>query len=187
MSLSEYRRKRDPERTPEPFADAAARGKRPIFVVQRHDARRLHYDFRLERHGALASWAVPKGVPLEPGEKALAVHVEDHPLEYATLPRARSRRASTAPGSVEIWDNGTYELLEEKPNGQLTVALHGKRLRGTWTLVPAHLDGKEQNWLLIKNTDERRGELARVPTARTARCSPRRRTRSRRATTGSSR
>ena len=84
MSLSEYRRKRDPKVTPEPFG-GTKRGKKPIFVVQRHDARRLHYDFRLERNGALASWAVPKGVPLEPGGRALAVHVEDHPLEYATF------------------------------------------------------------------------------------------------------
>ena len=86
MSLSEYRRKRDPEQTSEPFDSAPKKtGRPPIFVVQRHDARRLHYDFRLERDGALASWAVPKGVPLEPGERALAVHVEDHPLDYAGL------------------------------------------------------------------------------------------------------
>ena len=88
--LTEYRRKRDPARTAEPMPAAkrprARRGQpRPIFVVQRHDARRLHYDFRLERDGALASWAVPKGVPLEAGQRALAVHVEDHPLDYATF------------------------------------------------------------------------------------------------------
>jgi bifunctional non-homologous end joining protein LigD len=160
MSLSEYRRKRDPERTPEPFAATPARGKRPIFVVQRHDARRLHYDFRLERHGALASWAVPKGVPLEPGEKALAVHVEDHPLDYATF-HGVIPQGQYGAGSVEIWDQGTYELLEEKPNGQLTIALHGKRLRGTWSLVPAHLDGKEQNWLLVRNSETPRGPARR--------------------------
>jgi bifunctional non-homologous end joining protein LigD len=160
MSLSEYRRKRDPERTPEPFAAAGARGKRPIFVVQRHDARRLHYDFRLERNGALASWAVPKGVPIEPGEKALAVHVEDHPLGYATF-QGEIPQGQYGAGSVEIWDKGTYELLEEKADGQLTVALRGKRLRGTWTLVPAHLDGKEQNWLLIKNSDQAEGSRTR--------------------------
>ena len=108
MPLSEYRRKRDPKKTPEPFGDGKP-GARPIFVVQRHDARNLHYDFRLERDGALASWAVPKGVPMEPGARALAVHVEDHPLEYASFAgeipagtygagtaRARSRSGTTA-------------------------------------------------------------------------------------------
>ena len=80
--LAEYKKKRDPKKTPEPFG-STKRGKKPIFVVQRHAARSLHYDFRLERNGALASWAVPKGPPLEPGQQHLAVHVEDHPLEYA--------------------------------------------------------------------------------------------------------
>ena len=81
--------------------------------MQRHDARRLHYDFRLERNGALASWAVPKGVPLEPGARALAVHVEDHPLDYATS-TGEIPKGQYGAGTVEIWDNGTYELLEEK-------------------------------------------------------------------------
>ena len=152
MSLSEYRKKRDPKVTPEPFG-SKKRGKKPIFVVQRHDARRLHYDFRLERNGALASWAVPKGVPLEPGAKALAVHVEDHPLEYATF-HGEIPAGQYGAGTVEIWDNGTYELLEEKRNGQLTFELHGSRLQGRWSLVPAHMDGKEQNWLLIKRHDD---------------------------------
>ena len=93
--LAEYEKKRDRKKTPEPFG-GKKRGKEPIFVVQRHDARRLHYDFRLERDGALASWAVPKGIPLEPGQRALAVHVEDHPLEYANVrgrdPEGRVRR-----------------------------------------------------------------------------------------------
>ena len=149
--LSEYRRKRDPAKTPEPFGKGKA-GTKPIFVVQRHDARRLHYDFRLERDGALASWAVPKGVPLEPGARSLAVHVEDHPLEYATF-HGEIPKGQYGAGSVEIWDNGTYDLLEEKRNGQLTFELHGTRLQGRWTLVPAHLDGKEENWLLIKGHD----------------------------------
>jgi bifunctional non-homologous end joining protein LigD len=152
VSLSEYRRKRDPKKTPEPFG-GGTKGKAPIFVIQRHDARRLHYDFRLERNGALASWAVPKGVPVEPGAKSLAVHVEDHPLQYATF-HGEIPKGEYGAGTVEIWDNGTYELLEEKRNGQLTVELHGKRLNGRWTLVPAHLDGKEENWLLIKGHDE---------------------------------
>jgi bifunctional non-homologous end joining protein LigD len=151
-SLSEYKRKRDPNVTPEPFG-SSKRGKKPIFVVQRHDARRLHYDFRLERNGALASWAVPKGVPLEPAARALAVHVEDHPLEYAKF-HGEIPKGQYGAGSVEIFDTGTYDLLEEKRNGQLTFELHGKRLKGRWTLVPAHLDGKEQNWLLIKGHDD---------------------------------
>jgi len=165
MTLDDYRRKRDPKQTPEPFG-GNARGGRPIFVVQRHDARRLHYDFRLERDGALASWAVPKGVPLEPGERALAVHVEDHPLEYASF-HGEIPKGNYGAGSVEIWDHGTYELVEEKRNGQLKVRLAGERLQGTWTLVPAHLDGKEQNWLLIRSH-----EIDTVPGTVTSRYKP---------------
>src|SRR5581483_2890741 len=141
----------DPKETPEPFG-GRKRGKQPTFVIQRHDARRLHYDFRLERDGVLLSWAVPKGVPLEPGARALAVHVEDHPLEYAKF-HGRIPAGQYGAGTVEIWDSGTYELLEEKRNGQLKVRLHGRRLDGVWTLVPARLDGKEENWLLIRSHD----------------------------------
>jgi bifunctional non-homologous end joining protein LigD len=157
VSLGEYRRKRDPKKTPEPFGEGR-RGKQPIFVIQRHDARRLHYDFRLERNGALASWAVPKGVPLERGAKALAVHVEDHPLEYATF-HGEIPAGQYGAGSVEIWDHGTWELEEEKANGELTFLLHGERLEGRWTLVPAHMDGKEQNWLLVKRHDDDGAEV----------------------------
>ncbi len=146
--MGDYRRKRDAKRTPEPFA-GGKRGKRPIFVVQRHDASRLHYDFRLERAGALASWAVPKGVPLEPGTQHLAVHVEDHPLGYATF-EGEIPKGNYGAGTVEIWDHGTYELVEEKPDGGLTVHLHGERLEGQWTLVPAKLSGDPKNWLLVK-------------------------------------
>ncbi|MGN6429574.1 MAG: DNA ligase D [Gaiellaceae bacterium] len=151
--LTEYRRKRDPKKTSEPFGAGKRRTKQPIFVVQRHDARRLHYDFRLERNGALASWAVPKGVPLELGQRALAVHVEDHPLDYATF-EGEIPKGQYGAGTVEIWDRGTYELVEEKRDGGLTVRLHGKRLDGTWTLVPAHLDGDPKNWLLLRKRDE---------------------------------
>jgi bifunctional non-homologous end joining protein LigD len=147
-SLHDYRRKRDPERTPEPFGRGRG-GQAPIFVVQRHDATRLHYDFRLERDGALASWAVPKGVPLEPGTQHLAVHVEDHPLDYATF-EGEIPKGNYGAGTVEIWDRGTYELVEEKPDGGLTVHLHGERLEGLWTLVPAKLSGDPKNWLLVK-------------------------------------
>ena len=149
MSLDEYRRKRDRERTPEPFSSGRKRRGPPRFVVQRHDARRLHYDFRLERAGALASWAVPKGVPLRKGERHLAVHVEDHPLEYGDF-EGSIPAGEYGAGTVEIWDRGTYELLEEKGDGGLTVALTGERLEGVWTLVPAALDGNEKNWLLFR-------------------------------------
>src|SRR5207247_10939105 len=116
----------------------------PLFVGQRHRSRGLHYDFRLERDGVLASWAVPKGVPLDPGQQRLAVHVEDHPLEYATF-EGEIPAGQYGAGSVEIWDSGTYELLEEKKDGDLTVRLHGDRLQGTWALVPAHLSGDPNN------------------------------------------
>src|SRR5438105_4438221 len=150
--LSDYRRKRDPKATPEPFTGRRKRTKEPIFVVQRHDARRLHYDFRLERDGALASWAVPNGVPLEPGQRHLAVHVEDHPLDYASF-EGEIPQGNYGAGTVEIWDTGTYELVEEKRDGGLTVRLKGERLDGLWTLVPAKLSGDPKNWLLIRKRD----------------------------------
>ena len=152
-SLDDYRRKRDPRTTPEPFGSAGA-GDAPRFVIQRHDARRLHYDLRLERNGALASWAVPKGLPLNSGERHLAVHVEDHPLEYASFEGVIPAGQYGA-GTVEIWDSGRYELLEEKRDGGLTFRLHGERANGVWTLVPAHLDGDERNWLLLRKDAER--------------------------------
>jgi bifunctional non-homologous end joining protein LigD len=145
--LGEYRRKRDPGRTPEPFGGESRDA--PLFVIQRHDARRLHYDLRLERDGALASWAVPKGLPFRAGERHLAVHVEDHPLDYASFEGVIPTGEYGA-GAVEIWDRGTYELLEEKRGGGLTFRLQGERAQGIWTLVPARLDGKEQNWLLLR-------------------------------------
>ena len=137
------------------------RAARRSFVIQRHDARRLHYDLRLERDGALASWAVPKGLPLEAGERHLAVHVEDHPLDYGSFEGVIPAGEYGA-GTVEIWDRGTYELLEEKRNGGLTVHLHGERVDGVWTLVPARLDGDERNWLLLRKDA---AEAARGPGA----------------------
>jgi bifunctional non-homologous end joining protein LigD len=155
--LRAYQGKRDPKATPEPFPDEKGRrrmkAKAPMFVVQRHDARSLHYDFRLERNGALASWAVPKGVPLEPGTQHLAVHVEDHPLEYATF-EGEIPKGQYGAGTVEIWDSGTYELVEEKKDGGLTFRLHGTKLEGLWALVPAHLSGQEKNWLILRKREE---------------------------------
>jgi bifunctional non-homologous end joining protein LigD len=148
MSLSEYRRRRNQGETPEPFGGGGS-GDRPIFVVQRHAARALHYDFRLERNGVLSSWAVPKGIPLVPGERHLAVHVEDHPLDYATF-EGEIPKGQYGAGTVERWDAGTYEVLEEKRDGGLTVRLSGDRLDGIWALVPAALGGEERNWLLLR-------------------------------------
>jgi bifunctional non-homologous end joining protein LigD len=152
--LRDYRRKRDPAKTPEPFSERRPRkrAKAPVFVVQRHDATRLHYDFRLERNGALASWAVPKGVPLEPGMQHLAVHVEDHPLSYGDF-EGVIPKGNYGAGTVEIWDRGTYELVEEKSDGGLTVHLHGEKLQGLWALVPAKLSGDPKNWLLVRKRD----------------------------------
>jgi bifunctional non-homologous end joining protein LigD len=152
VSLDEYQRKRRRGKTPEPFGAGRGERERPLFVVQRHDARRLHYDFRLERDGALASWAVPKGIPLRSGQRHLAVHVEDHPLDYATF-EGTIPAGEYGAGTVEIWDRGSYELLEEKRNGGLTVRLHGERLDGVWSLVPAKLDGDPKNWLILRKGD----------------------------------
>jgi bifunctional non-homologous end joining protein LigD len=152
--LRDYERKRDRGKTPEPFSDGKRRrGKAPIFVVQRHDASRLHYDFRLERDGVLASWAVPKGVPMEPGSQHLAVHVEDHPLSYGDF-EGVIPKGNYGAGTVEIWDRGTYELVEEKANGGLTVRLHGEKLDGLWSLVPAKLSGDPKNWLLLRKREQ---------------------------------
>ena len=149
------RRSRSPAR--------AAAANEPIFVVQRHDARRLHFDFRIERGGALQSWAVPKGIPLRKGQRHLAVHVEDHPLDYATF-EGEIPAGEYGAGTVEIWDSGHYELVEEKRDGGLTVRLHGERLDGLWTLVPTRIDGNERNWLMIRK-DEGEGGAEPTPPA----------------------
>ena len=96
---------------------------------------------------------MPKGVPLEPGQQHLAVHVEDHPLEYATF-EGEIPKGQYGAGTVEIWDKGTYELVEEKKDGGLTVRLHGERLKGTYALVPAKLSGDPKNWLILRKKDE---------------------------------
>ena len=146
--LGEYRAKRRPGRTPEPFETGTVEGGRR-FVVQRHLARALHYDLRLERDGVLLSWALPRGVPLRAGERALAVHVEDHPLAYAEF-EGEIPAGEYGAGRVEIWDRGIYELVKQRRDGTLTVILAGDRLRGEWALVPAKLDGNERNWLIVR-------------------------------------
>jgi bifunctional non-homologous end joining protein LigD len=152
--LSRYQAKRHAGKTPEPLdSPRGGHGAAPIFVVQRHAARRLHFDFRLERAGALASWALPRGVPLRAGERALAVHVEDHPLSYAGF-EGEIPSGEYGAGDVEVWDHGTYEVVTERPGGRLTVLLHGTRLEGEWALIPAHLDGDEKNWLIVRASKE---------------------------------
>ena len=143
MGLREYQAKRDFEKTSEPKGEKQAGGK-SRFVVQKHQASRLHYDFRLEMDGVLKSWAVPKGVPLEPGVRRLAVQVEDHPVEYIDF-AGEIPEGEYGAGTVEIWDKGEFKL-DKRETGQLEITLAGEKLSGGYVLV--HTDGK--NWLLIK-------------------------------------
>jgi DNA ligase D-like protein (predicted 3'-phosphoesterase) len=143
MSLEEYRRKRDFRRTAEPQGERKA-GEENRFVVHKHQASRLHYDFRLEMDGVLKSWAVPKGMPLETGVRRLAVQTEDHPVEYidfsGTIPEGEY-----GAGTVEIWDSGTYAIEKREP-GEISFVLRGGRLSGGYVLV--HTGDK--NWILLK-------------------------------------
>jgi bifunctional non-homologous end joining protein LigD len=162
MALTEYRRKRDFSKTPEPAGAAVrAAASRPLsFVIQKHAARRLHYDFRLELDGVLKSWAVPRGPSLDPGEKRLAVHVEDHPLEYGGF-EGIIPEGEYGGGSVLLWDRGTWTPLDPDPEaayakGNLKFILDGEKLHGKWVLV--RMAGKaaterHENWLLIKERD----------------------------------
>jgi bifunctional non-homologous end joining protein LigD len=145
--LADYRSKRDAGRTPEPVPDhaastAAADGHSGIFVVQEHHARRLHWDFRLERDGVLVSWALPKGVPDDPGVNHLAVHTEDHPMEYATF-HGQIPRGEYGAGSVSIWDHGTYQATKWDDR-EVKVTLEGQRLSGGYVLFAT--GGK--NWMI---------------------------------------
>ena len=161
--LREYRKKRDFRQTPEPASSKKARpraSKKLRFVVQMHRATRLHFDFRLEAGGALKSWAVPKGPSMDPADKRLAMHVEDHPLDYANF-EGQIPKGNYGAGEVIVWDRGTYELLEgsdpvrEINGGSLKFELHGKKLRGAFALVKIRSrEGAENAWLLIKERDE---------------------------------
>ena len=172
MATSEYRAKRDFKKTAEPSGGAAQKdkGSRNTFVVQKHAATRLHYDFRLELDGVLKSWAVTKGPSLDPLEKRLAVHVEDHPLEYGSF-EGTIPQGQYGGGTVMLWDRGTWTPVGDPrrayAKGNLTFALDGERLKGRWHLVRMHGnrrgDGKRENWLLIKGRDEyadEKGEAA---------------------------
>ena len=163
-SLAAYRRKRKFDRTPEPKGGTPRRGHRPIFVVHKHRASHLHYDFRLELDGVLKSWAVPKGPSLDPHQKRLAIQVEDHPYEYrnfeGTIPKG-----NYGAGEVIVWDRGTYRSAEEGGDdairrglrkGALTIVLRGRKLKGGFSLVRLK---RPKQWLLIKKQDGYAGTL----------------------------
>lgn len=146
MTLDHYRKKRDFKKTPEPKGRSSTKRKKTIFVVQKHAARHLHYDFRLEQNGVLRSWAVPKGPSLDPKDKRLAVMTEDHPLEYANF-EGIIPKGEYGAGTVAIWDQGNWEPISVEED-KLHFILHGKKMKGEWVLVRLKNDPK--NWLLFK-------------------------------------
>ncbi|HSG64144.1 MAG TPA: DNA ligase D [Gammaproteobacteria bacterium] len=164
QKLATYREKRKVDSTPEPFGAAAATGSR--FVVQLHAARARHYDFRLEHGGVLVSWAVPKGPSLDPANKRLAVHVEDHPVDYIHF-EGVIPEGNYGAGAVIVWDRGRWAALKDfdagLEAGKLLFELHGYKLRGRWTLVKTRRGPKD--WLLIKERDSyvREGDGAKLP------------------------
>jgi DNA ligase D-like protein (predicted polymerase)/DNA ligase D-like protein (predicted 3'-phosphoesterase) len=149
--LSEYNAKRDPARTPEPFGEVGdAGGDR--FVVQEHHARRLHYDVRLERDGVLVSWAVPKGLPDEPGAPRMAVHTEDHPLEYLDF-HGEIPRGEYGGGQMTIWDTGHYET-EKWSDDEVAVTLHGERVSGRFVFFKPQRGSGSKDWLVQRRKDD---------------------------------
>ncbi|MBV9764282.1 MAG: DNA ligase D, partial [Acidobacteriaceae bacterium] len=162
MGLKEYARKRHFDKTPEPAPAEMPQkegGRGGFFCVQRHDATRLHYDFRLEVNGVLVSWAVPKGPSLDPTRKALAMKVEDHPFDYGTF-EGNIPEGNYGAGSVMLWDKGSYEVLgepgaqEQLDRGDFKFELHGTKLKGSFAIVHMKHAGKGNEWLLIKKKDE---------------------------------
>ncbi|PLC51654.1 DNA ligase D [Pollutimonas subterranea] len=157
-SLERYKAKRNFSLTSEPTEGGTANEAAPSFVVQKHWASRLHYDFRLELDGTMKSWAVPKGPSFDPADKRMAVHVEDHPISYNTFEGVIPPKQYGA-GKVIIWDKGVWEPLGDAAKGyregKLKFALHGQKLHGRWTLVRMHGKAEKQDpWLLIKEKDE---------------------------------
>ncbi|MEO8712375.1 MAG: DNA polymerase ligase N-terminal domain-containing protein [Parafilimonas sp.] len=167
MSLSLYKKKRSFTKTPEPEGGKSIEKNKLFFVVQKHDASRLHYDFRLEMDGVLKSWAVPKGPSLDPSVKRLAMMVEDHPYDYRNF-EGIIPEGNYGAGTVIVWDEGTYEPLENSSdnkkknekillgqlkNGSVKIVMHGKKLKGEFALVKTHYQG-ENSWLLIKHKDD---------------------------------
>jgi bifunctional non-homologous end joining protein LigD len=165
MALTQYKRKRNFTATPEPKGKrkVVAKTKKLLFVVQEHHATQLHFDFRLEMEGVLKSWAVPKGPSLDPKDKRLAMHVEDHPFDYRTF-HGTIPEGNYGAGEVRIWDSGWYETVSSKSpigelrEGNLKMILHGKKLKGEFHLIQMHKSGEETTaehkaWLLFKHKD----------------------------------
>ena len=159
MSLAKYREKRDFKRTPEPQGRSKPGKGSLSYVVQKHRASQLHYDFRLEFGGVLLSWAVPKGPSLDPSVKRLAMQVEDHPVDYAAFEGVIPEGGYGA-GTVMVWDNGTWssesqDVEQALDKGDLKFSLYGKKLRGSWVLVRTRGFGSKpgKSWLLIKHRD----------------------------------
>ena len=162
MSLTKYREKRNFKVSPEPSGEGAAKNAREhlAYVIQKHRATQLHYDFRLEFEGVLLSWAVPKGPSLDPSVKRLAMQVEDHPVDYGGF-EGVIPEGEYGGGTVMVWDTGTWtpesaDIAEALKKGDLKFKLHGKKLRGSWVLVRTHGWGGSsgKSWLLIKHRDE---------------------------------
>lgn len=150
--LEEYEKKRHFKKTSEPSAHGLEESsEKPVFVVQRHDARNLHYDFRLEMDGVLKSWAVPKQPPKEAGIKRLAIKTEDHPLAYANF-EGEIPEGEYGAGKVEIWDKGTFELLKREEK-EIVVTLHGDELKGDYVLIRTKYGKEEKGWLFFKRAD----------------------------------
>jgi bifunctional non-homologous end joining protein LigD len=157
MGLAEYKKKRNFAVTAEPSGKPLPKLVKGAcrFVIQKHDASRLHYDFRLEMDGVLKSWAVPKGLPWEKGEKHLAVEVEDHPVEYATF-EGIIPQGQYGGGTVMVWDRGNYHVYGEDPekalrDGRLHLVMDGEKAKGEWALIRTRMDGEKRQWLLLKS------------------------------------
>ena len=156
--LEEYKRKRRFDRTPEPSGDETGPAKENFFVVQKHAARRLHYDFRLAINGSLKSWAVPKGPSLNSADKRLAVQTEDHPLEYGGF-EGKIPEGSYGAGTVMVWDRGTFRpegrdsALKQVERGEIKFNLNGEKLNGSFVLVKLKHSEKGNEWLMIKHKD----------------------------------
>lgn len=161
--MEEYKRKRDFRRTSEPKAKKSKQSDRPVFVMQKHDASRLHYDFRIAADGVLKSWAVPKGPSTDPREKRLAIPTEDHPLEYADF-EGIIPKGQYGGGTVLVWDKGTYRNLTERDgeevsiteaidDGHVAIWLEGRKLKGGYALTRTG-KGKNKRWLMVKMKDD---------------------------------